>query len=156
MNRSTLRIGAIVAAAVAITAIATAAVTAAVTGDAATLSPDDVNQLLAEDTTAPGPTATGTTQPEPTTRTGADGTVSSLAPGTVTVRCADNLATLVSWSPNPGYRADDAVRGPAHEVSIRFENDASDADYKVTAVCGPEGVAVVTLAPDDHSGRGRN
>lgn len=155
MNRSTLRIGAIVAAAVATTAIATAAVTAAVTGDAATLSPDDVAQLLAETTTPPGATVPGTTPaagPVPTSRT--DATVSSFAPGTVTVRCDGNLATLLSWSPNPGYRADDPLRGPAAEVSIRFENDASDADYKITAVCDADGAPVATLGPDDHGGHG--
>jgi hypothetical protein len=155
MNRSSLRVAGMVAAAVAITAIATAAVTAAVTGDDSTLTPGQVEDLLAgATTTTPSSTPSATGTATPGVVTGQGDQVATLAPGIVAVRCDGDRATLVSWSPSPGYRADDPVRGPAAVVEIRFEHDGSDADYKVTATCS-DGVATVALGPDDHSGGGR-
>jgi hypothetical protein len=70
--------------------------------------------------------------------------------GSVVVRCAGDVATLVSWSPSPGYWADDVVRGPAATVSVRFESDIAE-DLLVTASCtGTD--ATITQGPDDGGG----
>ncbi len=154
MNTSTLRLTAVIAAAVAVTAVAAAAGTAAVTGDDRTLSPQDVDQLLAGQTDGPGATtSSGTSSPTSSATDNNGAKVHSLTPGTVTVRCDGDVATLLSWSPNPGFRSDDPVTGPAATVSVRFESDIY-ADYKVTATC-PGGTASVVLGPDDddHGGR---
>jgi len=156
MNTSTLRVAVLIASAIGITAVATAAVTSAVTANGDTLSPQDVNDLLGNDGTA-GPT--GTPDPSVSTSTSASGDeVATLVPGIVTVHCDGDLATLVSWSPNPGFRSDDPVRGPAAYVSVRFESDYN-ADYKVTGSCA-DGVATILAGPDvdDHGGgdSGRN
>lgn len=154
MNKSSVRIASIVGAAVAVTAIATAAVTATVlAGDDNTLTQEQVAALLTQppggSTPAGTPSTTATSPQEPL-----QPEVWTGVPGTITVGCDGNMATLLSWSPNPGYRADDPVRGPAAEVSVRFENDSNDNDFKVTATCA-DGVATVTAGPDDHSGGGR-
>jgi serine/threonine-protein kinase len=132
-----------IASAVAITAVATAAVTTTVGGDDSTLSPADVDRLLGGTATStPTPSTTGTVT------SGPGDVVATLTPGIVTVHCDGELATLVSWSPNPGFRSDDPVTGPAATVSVRFESDVY-ADYLVTGTC-TGGTAEVKLGPDDH------
>jgi len=42
------------------------------------------------------------------------------AGGTVVARCTGTSAYLVSWSPAPGYQADDVRRGPARTVFATF------------------------------------
>lgn len=152
MSTSTLRLTAVIAATVAVTAVAAAAVTAAVTGDNRTLSPQDVDQLLAGQTQGTDVTASPETS-SPSTTDDNRVQVHSLIPGTVTVLCDGAVANLLSWSPNPGFRADDPVRGPAATVSVRFESDVH-ADYQVSATCA-DGTASVVLGPDDddHGGR---
>jgi hypothetical protein len=152
-----------------VTVIASFAIAASVVAGGNVLSRDDVARAL---TPTPAPTRT------PATPTGADPT--STAPagstttpaaggaagsgagdrivsgvsGSVTVRCNGNVATLVSWSPNPGFRADDPVRGPATTVGVKFESDVAD-DMIVTATCsGGQATVTETEEPDDHSGRG--
>jgi hypothetical protein len=151
-----------IVAAVAVTATATALITASLMSNNSVRSPDDVERALAAATATPTGTATGTPTGTPTgtatmSTDGSGGVVSSLIPGIVTVRCDGALATLVSWSPNPGWRADDPYQGPAAHVSVRFESDVYE-DYKVTASC-VDGEPVVNLGPDvddhdDHSGPG--
>ena len=76
------------------------------------------------------------------------------ASGSVTVRCDGDMASLLSWSPNPGYRADDPVRGPAATVSVKFESQVAQ-DMIVTATCsGGQATVTETAEPDDHSGPG--
>lgn len=42
--------------------------------------------------------------------------------GSVIVRCTRNVAYLVSWSPEQGYRVDEEVRrGPAAQVAVKFD-----------------------------------
>lgn len=74
------------------------------------------------------------------------------AGGGVVVSCKGDQAFLVSWSPAPGYRADDPVRGPAPVVGLEFESDESD-DVTVAVRC-VNGEPRVTSAvdPDDHGG----
>jgi serine/threonine-protein kinase len=152
MNRISVRPLVWVVAAVAVTATATALITASLVADGPVLSPEEVDRALAAGTSTPTVTTTGTA-----TVTGGAGdvVVSTLTPGIVTVQCDGDVATLISWSPNPGWRADDPVRGPAAEVSVRFESDVA-ADYKITASC-VGGAAVVQQGPDDddHGGGGR-
>jgi hypothetical protein len=168
MNQSAVRPLVWVIAAVAVTATATALITASLVADNSVRSPQEVADALAAATstatttpttstpTSSTPTTSGTTGPGSTATVvgGAGDLTSTLTPGIVTVHCDGPLATLVSWSPNPGWRADDPVRGPAAEVSVRFESDVA-ADYKVTATCA-QGVPVVKLGPDDHHGGGRD
>ncbi len=157
MTKTALRPAALIIAAVAVTATATALITASLIGNDSVLSSDDVDRQLAGATGTPTGNATGTQQATPTTTTtataaaGSGDVVSTLTPGIVTLRCDGAQITLVSWSPNPGWRADDPVRGPAAEVSVRFESDVAE-DYKVTATC-VNGAPVAVLGPDDHSGR---
>jgi hypothetical protein len=148
MNRSNLRIAVMIASAVAITAVATAAVTATV-GGGSTLSPADVDRLLAGSATGT-PTGTHTADPTATAITGDGDLVVTLEPGMVTVHCDGDLATLRSWIPNRGFRSDDPVRGPATTVSVRFESDYHE-DFKVIATC-TGGRAEVKLGPDDDRG----
>jgi hypothetical protein len=149
------------AAAVAVTAIATFAITAAFGSGGPTLTPEQVAQALATGptTTGAGRTATApaTTAPTATTNTdlpafATDAEVFQTTPGTVAVQCEGSLATLVSWSPNPGYRVDDVVRGPAAKASVWFESDVAD-DVLVVAECR-DGAPSITEQPefDDHGG----
>lgn len=152
-------------AAVAVIATATAFITASLVADDSVLSPQDVDRALAGATGTPSanpPSAHAPSGSAPETAAtatagerGPDIDTSQLVvlePATVTVACRGALAELVSWSPNPGWRADDPERGPAVQVSVRFESD-TDADYKVTATC-VDGAPVVNLGPDDDHGGG--
>jgi hypothetical protein len=69
-------------------------------------------------------------------------------------RCDASTVSLVSWSPNPGYRADDVVRGPAVKATMKFESDtANDLFLTVTCVNGvPQLTERVEI--DDHGGTG--
>jgi hypothetical protein len=144
----------VIAATVAVTGIATAAVTAIARGQSSTLSPQDVNQLLAQAGGTPEPTTTPTSAGSGDVVTGLGDLVATLTPGIVTVHCDGDVATLVSWSPNPGFRSKDAVRGPAAEVSVRFESD-SDGEFTVSATCSA-GTATARVGADDggHGGKG--
>jgi hypothetical protein len=72
--------------------------------------------------------------------------------GTMVVKCQGDVATLVSWTPNSNYRADDPVRGPAVRVTLTFESDTSD-DVQVSVTCA-NGQAVTKefVETDDHGG----
>lgn len=147
------------AAAVGVTVIATAVVTASLGPSGPTLTPDQVAAALS---TAPSTTSTRTATGAPTVTAGptiTGGEVMHTVPGTVVVECDGAVATLVSWSPNPGYRADDVVRGPAASVSVWFESDVA-SDVKVVATCmdgrasTEEQVEIDDHGGGDNSGRG--
>jgi hypothetical protein len=71
----------------------------------------------------------------------------------VTASCAGGRATLVTWTPAQGYRADDLVRGPATTPSLTFKSDRQE--YRVTVGCAA-GEPVAHSGKDDrHGGRGR-
>jgi hypothetical protein len=128
----------------------TAAVAAASTGNGHdVLSQQDVARQLAA---LPAPVATANS-PLSDAASAADGSqaVSTVA-GTVVVRCTGDVTTLLRWSPNTGFRADDPVFGPASVVSVRFESDVAE-DMKVSVQCAG-GVASATTATDaDDHGR---
>jgi hypothetical protein len=142
------------AAAVAVTAIATFAITAAFGSGGPTMTPEQVAQALSTGPTTTGPGRTATAAPTATTNTDlpADAEVFQTTPGTVAVTCDGSSAALVSWSPNPGYRVDDVVRGPAAKASVWFESDVAD-DVLIVAECH-DGAPSVTEHPefDDHGG----
>jgi hypothetical protein len=152
MSRAPVRIIGWTAAAVLAIGAAAAAVTAASAGGNI-LSDDDVAAQLA----AAGPSATepGNEVLDPGGPAG-PGTVVSTPGGTVVVQCRDDLADLVSWSPNPGFRADDVVRGPAVRASLWFESDSAD-DVKVEVTCdNGTPVARQNVEADDHGGPGHD
>jgi hypothetical protein len=140
-----------VAAAAAAIGMTTAAVTVAnATGDGRddVLSQQDVARELAGET---GPPAELGPTPRTVTGDGETTAVQSEA-GQLVVRCDGDLVRLESWSPNPGYRADDVVRGPTAAV-IQFESDEYE-DIEVVVWCLPTGQPsmVQTAEPDDHGG----
>lgn len=57
--------------------------------------------------------------------------------GTVVTACERNgQASLLSWSPAQGFRADDVDDGPADEAELTFESDSTDVDVSVECVGG--------------------
>jgi len=149
------------AAALGVTAVATFAITAAFGSGGPTLTPEQVAQALGTGPATTGAGRTTTAAPTATTNTdlpvfAADAEVFQTTPGTIAANCDGSQAVLVSWSPNPGYRVDDVVRGPAAQASVWFESDVAD-DVLVVATC-PGGVPTVKEAPefDDHGGGGDN
>ena len=129
----------------------TAAVAAASTGNGHdVLSQQDVARHLAA---LPAPVATANTTLSDAAQAADGSQALSTAAGTVVVRCSGNVTTLLRWSPNTGFRADDPVLGPASVVSVRFESDVAE-DLKVSVQCAG-GVATATTGPDaDDHGRG--
>src|SRR5215475_7368681 len=126
----------------------TAAVNAATTGSGHNVkSQSDIANLLAA---APAPASTATNVP--TTASGDGSQVANTAGGTVVVQCSGNVATLLRWTPNSGFRADDPVVGPASVVGVRFESDVAE-DVTVSVTCA-NGVAkaTTTAEADDHGG----
>lgn len=148
------------AAAVAAVGVTTAAVTLAGASDNPNevLSQDEVSRQAGQLGT-PGPDPTGSPTPGPSgspsaTAPAGDGVTNTLfsRAAQLVVRCEDGLARLEAWSPNPGYRVDDVVRGPAPEVYLWVESDTFD-DVMVFARC-EAGEAVMTekVEQDDHGG----
>ncbi len=78
--------------------------------------------------------ATSATSPSPsvTARAGSDRWLTSSG-GNVLARCSGGQAFLVSWSPAPGYRAEDIQRGPAPAARLTFEGTGSE--FKMTVTC---------------------
>ena len=129
----------------------TAAVAAASTGNGHdVLSQQDVARHLAA---LPAPVATANTTLSDAAQAADGSQALSTVAGTVVVRCSGNVTTLLRWSPNTGFRADDPVFGPASVVSVRFESDVAE-NLKVSVQCA-NGVASATTAADaDDHGRG--
>ncbi len=147
MARTDTRVVLWAAAAVAACAAVAVAVGTSAGARPAALSNDDVANALAGDG-PPGPTSS------PTTVTlGQAGAIAldSVA-GTVIARCDDGVVTLVSWSPHPGYWADNSVRRTGTSAAVTFESDTSNnVTLTVTCVGGRPTLTVTTVA-DDHGG----
>jgi len=150
------------AAAVAAVGLTTAAVTlAGASEDDRVLSREEVSRQLNDlsGSSAPrtgdpgtrGPGVSAPSTPSPAT----DGVTRTLSTDAaqLVVRCDGDTAHLEAWSPNPGYRVDDVVRGPAPEVYLEIESDVHN-DVMVVVRCeAGEPVMDVHEEFDDH---GRN
>jgi hypothetical protein len=53
--------------------------------------------------------------------------------GSAVARCTSSGAYLVSWSPAPGFKAEDVRRGPAAVARVKFET--SGREYYVAIRC---------------------
>lgn len=154
MNRSRLILW--VVAAVAAIGVTTAAVTVANAsgGRDDVLSQDEVSRQLA-DQTGPPPATTppatgGPATPDPS-GDGVSRTLRSQAAQLV-ARCDGAAAYLEAWSPNPGYRVDEVVRGPASQALLWVESDSFE-DVQLLVQCeGGEPVLTELVEPDDHGG----
>jgi hypothetical protein len=119
------------------------------------------NQPLSQDDVARALAAAPATTPDSSAPSVATTTASSSAPaprgltapgGTIVAQCAGGLVTLVSWSPDPGYRTDDVSRGPAATASVKFKNGGTENVVVVT--CHDGEPRADTVADDHHGGRG--
>jgi hypothetical protein len=68
--------------------------------------------------------------------------------GTVNASCSGGQATLVAWSPTPGFRVVGAERGPAAAVTIKFKRDHEEVHAVINCV-GGEPTATATVIPTD-------
>jgi hypothetical protein len=66
--------------------------------------------------------------------------------GSVLVRCVGASAYLISWTPQQGYGAYDARRGPADDVSVRFVTGDRRISMVVTCAGGRPTATVHTSA----------
>jgi hypothetical protein len=120
------------------------------------LSQEDVARALADNGATDD--ATASPGPKPTSPLGGqfgtsdDKQILTSQGGRLVVACDGDTAALRMWIPNSGYRADDAVRGPAARVSVWFESDKFE-DVEAVATCR-NGTAVLTdnVEADDHGG----
>lgn len=56
--------------------------------------------------------------------------------GGFSARCTGDLAYLLSWSPAPGFTAEDVQRGPAQLVRLAFAGPARTISFRVRCVGG--------------------
>jgi hypothetical protein len=153
MSKSGLRIATWVGAAVLATTAATLAIGFSLGARPDVLSADDVARNLSAQTPVAG-SSTPASPGADDAGNGQGGGPSMMltgSGGSVVVGCADGNATLDSWTPNPGFRADDPVRGPAAQVSVRFESDSS-GEFTVSATC-VNGVPTLATVADDRGGQ---
>ncbi len=95
----------------------------------------------------------GTTPPPATPSSSAPAPRGLAVPGgTLVATCAAGQVTLMSWSPDPGFRADDVSRGPAAAASVKFKNGGTENLVVVTCQDGEPHAAAV--ADEGHHGRG--
>jgi hypothetical protein len=66
----------------------------------------------------------------------AAGTLLTSADGNVVASCQPGGAYLISWSPAPGFEADDVVRGPAATASVQFEQTTTELTMAVSCSSG--------------------
>lgn len=137
---------------------------AAVTAGAGTVALDVVgagilgpqNQPLSQDDVARAletvPPATTPVTPAPTSSSAPAPRGLTVPGGSLVAKCTGDQVTLLSWSPDPGYRTDDVVRGPAATASVKFKNDGTE---NLTAVTCRDGEPhAETIADEGHHGRG--
>lgn len=104
-------------------------------------SPEQVRRELASpapstagDSERPGPTGGGATK------------VDRTPGGTLSTGCSPaGLASLRSWSPEQGFRAQDVREGPAEEAELTFESE--DTEVEITVVCD-DGTPLVSTEID--------
>jgi hypothetical protein len=98
---------------------------------------------------------TGGGGPPPTTPATTSGTSSLLfsSGGSVVVNCSGSTATLQTWTPKPGYQAEDISAGPATQVSVKFKSDTASS-YLVTVTCS-QGTPTLSEQVVTHGGPGK-
>ncbi|MBB5874237.1 hypothetical protein F4553_007671 [Allocatelliglobosispora scoriae] len=96
------------------------------------LTSAEVDRLLAAETAAPSVSPSAAPSPP----SGAAVRSLSTGGGVVHASCAGGLVSLTSWSPAQGYRVDDAERGPAAEVRVKFKRGKDELRVFVTCVGG--------------------
>jgi hypothetical protein len=72
------------------------------------------------------------------------GTVLMSQGGTVLAECRSAGAYLVSWSPAPGYQADNVTRGPAATARVVFESASNSVTMVVSCPDGAAGAPVAS------------
>lgn len=87
--------------------------------------------------------------PPPVAGTAAGHTVATRG-GTVIARCNPNDAYIIAWSPAPGYRSDDVVRGPAPWPSVTFVAPGDSVKIVVHCVNGLVQPDIKYGSADDH------
>ena len=75
----------------------------------------------------------------------------STSGGTVIATCRPEGAYLVGWSPAPGYRAEDVVRGPREVAKLKFTGNGREIEVSVRCVGG---VLVPKIENEDDRGEG--
>jgi hypothetical protein len=83
------------------------------------------------------------------------GTLFSSAGGSVVATCYPAGAYLISWSPQPGYTADDVLRGPAATAQLQFEAASQGVSVVVTCAGSVPSASVTTVGNDDGGGGGK-
>ena len=90
------------------------------------------SQLAVQDPPTARPTVSAATATEATT---GERSLTSVG-GTVVARCGTGGAYLVYWSPAPGYRVNDVLRGPAEPARVMFEGQGYEVKVAVSCVTG--------------------
>lgn len=115
------------------------------------LSPSDVEQRLAADSSsAAAPSAAPSSTESSVPGRGTPSVLDTVA-ATITLTCDGDRIQHASWSIKPGYRLDERVQ-LASQLALKIESDQHD-DVLVKAVCPAK--VQVTAEPDDHGGGGK-
>jgi serine/threonine-protein kinase len=83
------------------------------------------------------------------------GTLLSSPGGSVVAACYPAGPYLISWSPQPGYTADDVARGPAATARLQFETGSQEVSMVVSCAGSVPSASVTTVANDDGGGGGK-
>jgi hypothetical protein len=127
------------------------------------LTASGVNRALAADDQGshPSPAASparatrpvATAPPSPPSGAAAPaGTLLSSAGGSVVAVCHPAGAYLISWSPQPGYAADDVARGPAATARVLFETGSQGVSMAVSCTGSVPSASVTSVGDDDGGG----
>ena len=76
--------------------------------------------------------------------------------GSAAAVCEPSGAYLVYWSPEPGFEADDVVRGPAAVASVVFSNDSGGILMRVVCRDGDPVKYLSDAWRDDNGGSGHD
>jgi hypothetical protein len=98
-------------------------------------------------TAPPAPPAPVSTPP-PT------GTLLSSAGGSVLADCRAGGVYLISWSPQPGYEADDVIRGPGVTARVMFMAGIRGVRMVVSCTGSVPSASVAPVTDDDRNGPG--
>ena len=162
MSKRAALISALLLAAVAVAVIgATAAL--GVIGNGAfgpggkTLTQEDVQRSLAQQSPA-APSTQATPRPSartsPPTPASAAGSFASSG-GTVLASCSSGQVTLTSWIPAQGYETDGVSRGPARSAWVKFKSSGTELTVTVSCAGGrPHFAASADERGGGHGGGG--